>query len=549
MTRQAAVVGGLLLLSIAISGTVFVLIWQSLTRDRIEREVVETRARVERYIARERWNDAKSVLESVADSDFAAEESWIPFIEQARRVDAEREASERETRPLSTRVAGWAIESVPDSGQLRAIYALLLLEAGQNRDAAEQAGFLAADKFASIHAALWLRDETERMPEGDFPSVHVVKSIADTDYSSLESVWRSTRSLPFGNNAVLEALAAGEREKAVRLLDELPQSDRTAELNFLVEVEAALSGDYDAIGEAERWLTRIPSNSQGRPSLLLARADLAALQQDSSKRELLLADAAAAAPRYSAVPYLGLSELSQNSAEAIKWLRQGWDVRQNDVRIALNLAASLRARGDYDSSLEVLSRTEDALEEQEDARLAFARVRWNPRISAERRRTALWQLLERFPESEPLAAELTARTARSGDRTGLEILRSHMGVQNSAWRSGLHAALAVASNDTEGAVAAYEESEPRGWRDQYNFGLALLSDRRYGSAFNAFETALENAQTEGAASEHVASVYLRAGETSLLRGNGKKARELAGGALEYDPSSARARMLWRVTGD
>ncbi len=563
MALRTALVIVLSTFAVAVSAVVFFLVWYSLTGQRIEREIVQTRSRVERFISLERWDEAVSLLDQIAQADFSDERSWISFVEQARRIEAETagipdsgdnsfehdEAYTQEFEGLGVRLAEAAVHAVPDSRRLRAVYTLLLLETGREEDAAEHAGLLPDGEFASIHAELWLRGRSERVPAGDSLSANVVRALDEGDFASLAEAWRSTRAEAFGHNAVLKGLAGSERSEAAELLDELPRSENTAELGFLFEVEQALAGQSASIDEAKRWLELVPESAQGSPSILLARADLAALENDRSRRELLLSDALAASPEFSGVMYLGLSRLSADPAEAIGWLRQGLQVRESDTDIAINLAAQLREIGDHEASISVLSRTKEALDDREDERLAFAWILSNPDFGAERRRTALWQLLERFPESETVAAELASRAASAGDGDGLEILRGHTGVQSSTWRYGLDAALAVSRGQTSDAVDAFGEVDPQGWIERYNYALALLSDRRYGSAFRAFEKALEHAKREGASSSDMATIYLRAGETALLRRHRGQARTYAERALEYEPSMVRARLLWRVTGE
>ncbi len=556
MMRRAALFILLSAFALAVSGAVFFIVWQSLTRERIEREVIQKRSRVERFIGLERWNDAFEILEGVTGAEFPHEAAWIPFIRQARRAEALLEDTgelpdyaEIGDGELSIRLAEAAVDAVPDSGRLRALYTLVLLEAGRREEASEQARMLPEGEFPSIHAELWLHGYREDLPSGSSAAAHIVRAIDTRDVESLREAWRATGSVVFGHNAVLEALASGDRVEAGRILEELPADERVARLGFLFEVERALAGNEGARDNARRWLEQLPAAMQGNPSILLARTDLAALDGDQGQRELLLADALAAGPDYSAVPYLALSELSATQADAIRWLRQGLQVLEGNVDIAINLAAVLRDVGDHEASIEVLSQTKDARAGDEDERLALAWVLSNPDFSPERRRTSLWQLLERFPESQQPAGEVTSRTARSGDRSGLEILRSHSGVQEAGWRHGVDAALAVSRGQRAEAVAAFDDVEPDTWNQQYNYALALLFDRQYGSASRAFESAIEKARTQSAASSDLAAIYVRAGETALLRRNSAQAREYAGRALEHEPSMVRARLLWRITGE
>ncbi|MFW6368258.1 MAG: tetratricopeptide repeat protein, partial [Spirochaetota bacterium] len=392
MTRKY-VVFAVLILSAGLSTVTVALIWRALSAQRIEMETARERARVERFLSLERWDDAAEAIRGVV-GDIPEADEWVPFLRQARTVE-----EQGGIEGFALEIAAEASERFPDSARLRAIVVLLLLEEGSTEEAAVRAQSLPAGEFEGIVAEARLRSGEGRMPEGASDAAVLTRAVTDPSVERLEEAWEVSREPFFAHNAALRRLRRGDREHAWELALELPIGAPHSELAFLIAVER------EAVEQAREYLRAIPPERQGAPEVLLARADLAQLTGDIEQRRLLIEDAIASSPEHDPVAYLALSEVQDTREAKRETLRTGLSVFPGNVPLALNLARLLEQQGDYEEAVSVLEQAEEQRGEP-DVRLAYAYTQVNPEYSRARRRTATWELLEAFPESSEIGGHL-----------------------------------------------------------------------------------------------------------------------------------------------
>jgi len=419
MTRKYVVVA-VLILSAGLSTITVALIWRALSAQRTGIELARDRARVERFLSQERWDAAAAAISGAA-GDIPNAEAWIPFLRQARMVE-----NQGGVEGFGLEIANEASERFPDSARLGAIVVLLLLEQGSTEEAANRAQSLPPGEFEGIVAEARLRSGAGRMPVGASDAAVLVRAVTDPRIEHLEEAWEASREPFFAHNAALQRLKRGDREHAWELALELPIDDIHSELAFLIAVERG------AVDQAREYLRAIPSGRQASPEVLLARADLAHLSGDTEQRRLLIEDAIASAPGHDPVAYLALSEVQDTREAKREALRTGLSVFPGNVSIALNLVHLLEQEERHEEAVSLLEQTGEQRSEP-DVRLAYSRTQMDPEYSRARRRTATWELLEAFPESNEIGGHLAAGAAEAGDRRGLSLLLAHEGAQQARW--------------------------------------------------------------------------------------------------------------------
>lgn len=535
MPRKYVVVA-VLVLSAGLTTLTVALIWRTLSAQRVEVEIARERSRIERFVSLERWDDAVAAIRGVAD-EIPDPDAWIPFLRHARLV--EQNGGEE---GFGLEMAEVATERFAENARLNAVFVLMLLENDNTDEAAARAESLPTGEFEGVVAEARLRSGEGRMPVGGSEAAALTTAVIDPNPDNLEEAWEASREPFFAHNAALLWLGRGDRERAAELTSELPVGAPHSELAFLLAVE------QESVEQAREHLEAIPSERQASPEVLLARADLAYLSGDTEQRRLLIEDSIASEPDHDPVAYLALSELRGSVEDQMETLRTGHSVFPSNVPIAMNLARLLEVQGMESEAVDVLEDTEEQRDEP-DERLAFYRIQLNPEYSRTRRRTATWELLEAFPESSEIGGHLASRAVDSGDTRGLSLLLAHEGVEQAPWAASVRAAVDFSRGTEDRAIQRLERAGNRFWFDEFNYGLLLLNAERLGDAADAFERAAGTAVDHGAGNEHLADIYLRAAETAVLRGQDAGALELARQAVEYDPESARGRMLIRSLGE
>ncbi len=526
-----------LLIAVSLSAVTAVLIRNAIIEQRISLELSRTRARIQRLVAEERWSDAADAIRAVDARVGPEADEWPAFLRLARIVETDGGVDQ-----LFRDTASVAFKQHNDSDRLRAIFAIAELNAGEPAAAAEAAAKLPDGEYAGVKAEAWLRSGIGEPPEGDSPAALMVSAVRHPSTHTLQRAWQAIEDASFGYNALLYALREGDRTTAREISERLPRSEQFAEAMFVFLVE---DGDRDA---AERWLAYVPRRHQTASHILLTRADLALDAGEVETRRLLLKDVIDADPDASSLPYLGLARISQERDERLRWLREGHDVFPGETRIALDLANVYRQIGDSERAYSVLADTH-AETDSGDARIALAMVETDPAYSSERRKSARWELLSTYPESESIAGHLAAAAVRSGDREGLSLILATEVSKEAVWRKSARSIEAFSDGRIDNAIDILDRTRSRLWYDEYNYGLLLFVHDRFGDAASAWDRALETAEHESIAKEVQSDIYLRSAETALVRRRHEEARDYAGKAIEYDPTSARARMLSRFIGE
>ncbi len=526
-----------LCIAVSLSAVTAVLIRNAIHERRVSLEVTRTRARIQRLVAEERWSDAADAIRLASDRVRIEADDWPAFLRLAWVVETDGEAEQ-----LFRDTARIAFERHNESDRLRAIYSISELDAGDPATAVDVAAELPNGEYVGVKAEAWLRSGIGEPPKGDSPVGLMVSAVHNPTSQTLQRAWQAIDNPAFGYNAMIYALRDGDRATAREISERLPLDEDFSQGMFVFLVE---EGDHDA---AERWLEYVPGELQTAPHILLTRADLSMEAGDAEARALLLKDAIDSEPSASRVPYLALARMSDDRDERIRWLQEGRDVFPYESTIALDLAAVYRGKGETERAHSVLAETH-AERDTVDARIALALVETDPAFSSERRRSARWELLSAYPESEAIAGHLAAVAVRSGDREGLSlILASEVG-SRAVWRRSALAIDAFSGGRVDDAIDILEQRRSRSWYDEYNYGLLLFSRDRFGDAANAWDRALEAAEHEGIGREVLAEIYLRSAETALVRRQPSTARSYAELAVEHDPGSARARMLTRSIGE
>lgn len=526
-----------LLIAVSLSAVTAVLIRNAIMERRISLELSRTRARIQRLVAEERWADAADAIRTIGARVRPDADEWAAFLRLARIVEIDGGVDQ-----LFRDTASVAFTQHNDSDRLRAIFAIAELNAGKPAAAAEAAAKLPAGEYAGVKAEAWLRAGVGEPPEGDSPAALMVSAVRDPSAHTLQRAWQATDDPSFGYNALLYALGYGDRRTARAISERLPKSERFAETMFVFLVE---EGHRDA---AERWLAYVPRRYQTASHILLTRADLALDAGEPDARRLLLKDVIDADPDVSSLPYLGLARMSEERDERLRWLREGHNTFPGQSRIALDLANVYRRKGDTERAYSVLADTH-AEGDSEDARIALAMVETDPAYSSERRKSAKWELLSTYPESVSIAGHLAAAAVRSGDREGLSLIVATEAGKGAVWRKSALSIQAFSEGRIDNAIDILDQKQSRLWYDEYNLGLLLFLHDRFGDAASAWDRALESAEREAIASELLSDIYLRSAETALVRRRHAEARDYAAKAVEYDPGSARARMLTRFVGE
>lgn len=526
-----------LLIAVSLSSVTALLIRNAIEERRAGLELSRARARIQRFIAGERWFDAAEAIGEIGDSVRADSDDWPVLLRLARTIEIEGGVEQ-----LFRDTARIAFEGHAEDDQLRAIYAIAQLREGEAAAAAETSAKLPDDEYAGVKAEAWLRSGVGEPPEGETAPALMVSAVRSPSARTLQRAWRATGDEEFGYNAMLYTLRDGDRTTAREISEQLPRREEFAEAMFVFLVER---GDHD---EAERWLALVPRHDQTASHILLTRADLALEMGDFETRRLLLRDAIDTDPGASSVPYLGLARMAEHGDDRLQWLVEGHDAFPGHSRIALDLASVYRDLDEPERAHSVLAEAHER-SGSDDVRVAMGMIETDPDYSSERRRSARWELLSRYPDSEPLGGHLAAIAVRSGDREGLSLIVATEAGERAEWRESAQAVDAFAGGRTEDAIAVLEQKRNRLWYDEYNYGLLLLTRDRFGDAASAWERALEAADDAGEERRVLASIYLRSAETALVRRRYMEARENARMAVEHDPGSSRARMLLRFIGE
>lgn len=523
-------------LSTVLAGITVLLITQALQRQRRDIQFAQQRARIERFLNIGDWNRAAAAIRGSEPPDQAG---WRTLLRQARRV-AEATGSDTLFAGTSER----ALAAHPQSEVIRAIHVIALIDADRLEEAGAAAEVLPVGEFEGVFAELTLKGADVRLPEGEGAASRIAAAIADPATHRLRAAWEASGEPSFALNAALSALGEGDRSSAKELVEHFPASPDFAEVGFLLAVEER---DRE---RASSFLARLEAERQTAPEILLARADLARLDGRESDARLLYEDAILSDRSFSAVAWLGLSQLAETPADRIETLREALSAMPDGVRIALELSDALRENGDHDEAVAVLAETRERIEGS-DPRLALSALESDVTISRERRFTARWELLEDFPESGALAAHLGAVALRGGDREGLSLVLARPASADTAWNVSARAALEFASGRREQALdlfGATGDRAGREWYNHYNRALLLLEAERFGDAAIAWEAALEHAYASNTGARERLEIYLRAAETALRRGRQTDALRYVQSAANAHPGSARARLLLRTIG-
>ncbi len=530
----------ILVMSLLAAILLFVLLGTGVRFARDAARFTEDIRRVDRYISTGAYGQAETVLRNMSDQSHAVSR-WREIGSRALRIEDVSSAR------ILTEIFQTAVTAHPESEDLHALRALVLLRDDAADLAYESAARLLSDRYDSVVSETSLRS-THIQPvleaTGESLASRILAFSREPDPESGELIFKTSGETEFLHNAVLLLLQQGKMRQVESLLDTYVADDPASDMSGLALRFFASQRDASRASEYEQRLT---GQQQQAPDIQMLLADMDVLRgfpQEAGDRYLrvMATDASGSLGRFSRRAYAYLQE---DLSYRVDILREGLSL--NDPNLIADLAVALAEAGRNRDALGTLADViAEAGDEGEDDGMAVLRilaVTLDERILPEQQEARVWSLMSRYPQTNVYAHWLARRSVETADRQSLSVLRDMADGTDAPWLDSVRIALHLSGSGSP--PEDLMETAGHSWYSQYNRGLVLAHRRELAHAASVITNAIQGAEARAAASVTRADMHVRLAEVLLRSNRPQDASEHVLRARSLDPDNPRARLLER----
>ncbi|TVQ25282.1 MAG: hypothetical protein EA383_09140 [Spirochaetaceae bacterium] len=530
----------ILIMSLLAAVLLFILLGTGVRYARDAARFSEDIGRIDRYLSTGAHGQAEAALRNMSDNPHTVSR-WRAIGSRALRL--EDVSSVR----ILTEIIQTAVGAHPDSEDLHALRALVLLRDGAADLAYDSASRLQSDRYDSIVAETALRstgDEAVLETSGENLASRLLAFSRDPDPELGELIFNASEETAFLHNAVLLLLQRGEMLRVESMVDTYVAGDPASDMVGLAFRFFASQRDVTRAADYEERLTE---EEQQTPDIQLLLADMDVLRgaREQAGNRYLRVMTTESSGRLGSFSRRAYAYLQEQPAYRVDVLQEG--LSRDDPHLTADLAVALADAGRNSDALRTLTQAiaeagENGLDDG-IAALRILAVTLDERILPEQQEARVWSLMSQHPQTEVYAHWLARRSVETADRQSLSVLRDMAVDTDAPWLDSVQIALYLTGRGS--SPEDLMEIAGLSWHSQYNRGLVLAHRGELAHAASVIEHAIQSADARAAASTTRAGMHVRLAEVLLRSNRPQDAAEHVLRARNLDPDNPRARLLER----